>query len=143
MKKCYRISGIFIAAVFIAASLMGCLEVGSTASDVVIKSGARVAGYSLAQKNPALAAVILPQAQTLLAAASGDQTQFVNVLFPAAVALLSQNTNDPLIAASIADVLSLISVDATVPIKAGFMKAAVQGFAEGLTLAGVATAKGK
>lgn len=143
MKKGFHSISMIVVAVFIAISLVGCLDVGSTASDVMIKAGARVAGYSLAQDNPALAAVILPQAQTLLAAASGDQAQFVDVLFPAAVALLTKNTNDPLIAASIADVLSLVSIDATVPIKAGFMKAAVQGFAEGITLSGASTATGK
>lgn len=143
MKKAFAV----ILAVVIGAVLIGCVD-DSAVGTVAIKSGARVAGYSLAKDNPVLAAAVLPQAQTLLAAANGDPEQFVETLFPAAVAMLQKEVGDnALVAASIADVLTLVeSGDApqvTDEKRAELMKTAVQGFSEGIMLAGAETATGK
>lgn len=87
----------------------------------------------------------LPQAQTLLAAADGDEVQFTEVLFPAAVALLQKGNDNPLIAASISDLIGLVEAgdNVSVPVRAEMMRAAVQGFSEGLMLYGAETATGK
>jgi len=144
MKRKFRI----IAAVSLMTLLAGCLLIGcldtGKLDTVAIRSAARVAGYTLAQENPALATVALPQAQTLLAAADGDEVQFTEILFPAAVALLQKNVDDPLIAASIADLIGIIEADGlSTGIRADMMKVAVQGFTEGLMMAGAETATGK
>jgi len=123
--------------------IAGCLDTGKLDS-VAIRSAARVAGYTLAQENPALAAVALPQAQTLLAAADGDEVQFSEILFPAAVALLQRNNDNPLVAAAISDLIGLIEADGlSTGVRADMMKTAVQGFTEGLMMAGAETATGK
>lgn len=141
MKKAFSI---YITAVCLAVFLIGCLD-EKAVNTVAIKSAARVAGYTLAQDNPELAVVALPQAQTLLAAADGDEVQFTEVLFPAAVALLQKGNDNPLIAASISDLIGLVEAgdNVSVPVRAEMMRAAVQGFSEGIMLYGAETATGK
>lgn len=140
MRKAF----VFVLLTLIVGGLMaGCLDTGKLDS-VAIRSGARVAGYTLAQDNPALAVVVLPQAQTLLAAADGDEVQFSEILFPAAVALLQRNVDDPLVAAAISDLIGLIEADGlSTGVRADMMKVAVQGFTEGLMMAGAETVTGK
>ncbi len=120
---------------FVAAGCQG-IAINPQAENVLIKSAARIAGYKLARQNPELAAVVAPQAETLLAAATtADPAQFVDVLYPAAASLLMKKIDDPVLAATVADCISLIQTDADVPVKSAQIQAGLQGFIEGLALA--------
>lgn len=132
MKKIFSALAIMLLVCFI----FGCLEISPDTETVLLKTTARAAGYKLAKEKPEFAKVVIPQAKILLAAASGDQTQFVNALFPAAVALLQKQIDDPILAASLVDAVSLIKVDATVSAQSEQIMVAVQGFIEGLILGG-------
>jgi PBP1b-binding outer membrane lipoprotein LpoB len=129
MKKTLSILSVLFAVMFIT----GCAGIQLTgAENVALKSAARIAGYKIAQNNPVLAAQALPYAKTLLAS---DSTQLANILWPAAVTLLLEKTNDPLLVATIDDVLILI--EANLPpqeIKADNIKIALAAFVEGIEL---------
>lgn len=126
-----------VAVAFLLAGCEGLTILKSDEQTVVIKTAARVAGYKIAKNNPELTKQIIPQAIALYAAGTGttDQAQYVNVIFPAAVNLLVQHVDDPLMAASIADIVGLIKVDMSIPIKVIYIQAGLQGFIEGVQLA--------
>jgi hypothetical protein len=137
MKKHRTVVSIpmIVGLVFSLLVITGCLEVSPEAETVMIKSAARMAGYKFAKQSPELAAIVVPQAQTLLAASNGaDGEQFVNTLFPAAVNLLLSKLDDPLLAATVRDAASLVKIDAAVPIKQEQMRACIQGFLEGVAM---------
>ena len=126
-----------VAAAFLLAGCEGLQVLKSDEQTVVIKTAARVVGYKIAKNNPELTRQALPQAIALYAAGTGtqDQAQYVNVLFPAAVNLLLQYIHDPLMAASVADIVGLVRVDMSTQMKVIFIQAGLQGFIEGMQLA--------
>jgi hypothetical protein len=129
------IVGLMLSITYIVLVITGCLDDGKM-EYVLIKSSARIAGYKVATDNPGLAAVAAPQAQALLAAAgSAEPVMFTDVLFPAAVQLLLRQVDDPLLVATIMDATSLIEPEAPVSMRQAQIRAALQGFLEGLTLA--------
>lgn len=118
--------------------LAGCSGIQfNTAENVALKVAARTAGYKVSQTNPELAALALPYAKGILAAK--DNAELTDVLWPVAIKLITEKTvADPLVAASVADVLSLIDVPAATPeIKAENIRVALSAFVEGVELAGV------
>jgi len=131
MKKALSILTVVIAAMFI----VGCAGLHLNSNEnIALKSAARIAGYKIAQNNTELAAQALPYAKALLA--TEDSAKLTNSLWPAAVKLIQEKINDPLIAASIVDVLSLVQVDAgTMDINAGNIKITLAAFIEGIELA--------
>ena len=118
--------------------LAGCSGLQLTnAENVALKVAARTAGYKIAHNNPELAALALPYAKGILA--TKDNTELIDNIWPAAVKLVTEQTGaDPLIAASVADVLSLIEVDAATPeIQAENIRIALAAFVEGVELANI------
>jgi hypothetical protein len=108
----------------------------NNAENVALKAAARTAGYKISQNNPEFSALALPYAKGMLAAK--DNAELTDVLWPVAVKFIEEKTGaDPLLAASVADVLSLIDVDAAAPeIKAENIRIALAAFVDGVELAG-------
>jgi PBP1b-binding outer membrane lipoprotein LpoB len=122
--------------------LAGCSGLQLTnVENVALKAAARTAGYKIAQNNPEMTALAVTYAKGILA--TKDNTELTAVLWPSAVKLITEQTGaDPLIAASVADVLSLIEVDAATPeIKAENIRIALAVFIEGAELANLKTQK--
>lgn len=126
--------------VIITGLLFGCagIQIGQQAEDVALKSAARIAGYELAIKNSTLAGQSLTVAKAILVAANGNAPDTAE-LFKSGVALLVGKIGDPIIAAYISDVVSLIKFqgpDVSFSLQNAAIKTALEGFIEGIILAG-------
>jgi hypothetical protein len=103
--------------------------------DLAIKIAARALGYKVAMHNKELTKDILPQAKAILA--YEDVNQLVNDLWPKAIKWATEKaSSDPLMAATLADVLSLVEVkDIPIDGKAIKIRLFLVGFIEGVELA--------
>lgn len=142
MKK--KLSILF-ASLFLLGTFFGCamFQIKPDATQVIlIKDGARLAGYELAKKYPQY----VPEALATLnvvqeASKSGDKATFINTIFPAAVKELTKNINDPLVVMTLNDVIDIIKVMPTTQTgdtsdaQIALMNIAVQGLIDGIQIA--------
>lgn len=135
MRRIYLAAAIVI----ITGFCFGCagIQVNQQVEDVALKSAARIAGYEFATKNKDLAGQALPIAKAILSAANNDAPDTGDLLKSSAK-LLTGKIGDPIIAASISDVVSLIKyqgADVSLSMQNAEIKAALEGFIEGISLA--------
>lgn len=103
---------------------------------LAIKDTAMILGYKLAQSNPDLAKNAGPYAASMLVAAEAGKLDIA--VWQEAVALLSKNVSeDPLTAALITDVVSLVKINdstVSVPVRLAYATPALTGFITGLSM---------
>lgn len=125
--------------VMVALVSIGCAGVqldNAALTEVAIKDAAMIAGYKLAQSQPATAKAALPYAAAMLEAANSGKISAA--IWGQGIALLvEQIGGDPLLTALVADVTSLIVIKegAVDDVTQGNIKVALKGFVAGLTLA--------
>jgi hypothetical protein len=139
MRKRYY--GIIIAAIVViftgCASLQNIPVLNQHAvTQLAARIAAKQVGYAVAKNNPQYSADMIAYAELL--ANANDSEKLLNEALPLAVSKLSGFVADPLLQSDLADLISLVKLDAPdvdIKIKSDLARAALAGFIEGCRLA--------
>lgn len=132
----------FLIIVSVVIALTGCAVIQNIEKNDATLIGARIAakriGYAIAQNNPAQSAEMVAYAELLNN--TSDNDQLLNRALPMALDKLDGYARacDPVLLSDIADLLSLIQLqapDVDIATKSALAKAAITGFIEGCKLA--------